>query len=205
MSYVDITFPARIALGALRSSEWSTAVNPTFGGWAQRNSNRSRALHSWDISFSVRTASDYESIVDHFHQVRGQANSFPFWDYLDHTATSAEGVLTLVSGSNYQLYKRYGSSNSFDRKITRPKTAITVYRTRSGVTSTISPTISYTTGVVTVSGHVSGDTYTWAGEFYVPCRYASDALPGAIINRQPGQQGEHLVQCESIMIAEDFE
>ena len=30
-------------------------------------------------------------------------------------------------------------------------------------------------GEVTVSGHVSGDTYTWAGQFYVPV-YFSDPM-----------------------------
>lgn len=205
MSYLALTFPARIALGALRHADWSTTLNKTFGGWTQRNANRSRILHSWDIAFAIRTTSDYDAVVAHFHEARGRANSFPFRDYLDFAATASEGVLTLISGSTYQLYKRYGSVNPFDRKITRPRSPIVVYRTRGGSTSVISPTVSYTTGQVTVSGHVGGDTYTWAGEFDVPCFYSSDSLPGAIVNRQPGEAGEHYVQCESIMIEEDFE
>lgn len=205
MSYLALTFPSCISLGAMRSDDWSTSVNRTFGGWSQRNSNRSRVLHSWDLSFAVRSASDYQAIVKHFHEARGQAHSFPFYDHLDHFCAQADGVLTLVSGSIYQAYKRYGSTNAFDRKITRPVATMTVYRTRAAVTTTISPTIDYTTGQVTVSGHVDGDTYAWSGEFVVPCRYATDRLPGAIINRQPGAGGEHLVSCDPIVIEEDFE
>lgn len=206
MTYQAITFPPKIAVGALRDTDWSTTVNRTFGGWSQRNSNRSRAVHSWDLSFAVRVVSDYRAIESHFHQSRGQLHTFPFKDYLDFEVAQADGVLTLVSGSIYQMYRRYGGTNAFDRKITRPKTGtVTVYRTRTGSTTTISPTIDYATGLVTVSSHVDGDTYAWAGQFDVPCRYSSDKLPGAIVNRQPGQQGEHFVQCESILIEEDFE
>lgn len=206
MTYIAIAFPDKIALGAQRDTDWATTVHRTFAGWTQRNQNRSRALHSWDISFAVRVVSDYDAIVEHFHQVRGRANLFPFKDYLDFTAAQAEGLLTLVSGSIYQMHKRYGAANPFDRKITRPRSGtVTVYRTRSAVTTTITPTIDYTTGRVTVAGHVAGDTYAWAGEFMVPCRYDADRLPGAIINRQPGAAGEHFVQCESILVVEEFE
>jgi uncharacterized protein (TIGR02217 family) len=206
MSFLALTFPRRIGMGAQRTADWSTTVNRTFGGWAQRNINRSRAIHAWDVGFAVRTAADYEAIVQHFHQARGQAHSWPFEDKLDHAATALEGVCTLISGSVYQLYKRYGSTNAFDRKITRPRTgAVVVYRTREAVTTTISPAINYTTGQITVSGHIAGDVYTWAGTFDVPCRYATDSLPGLIIDRNPGAAGQHLVQCESILIEEDFE
>lgn len=206
MSYLAVTFPPRIALGALRDSNWSTTVIKTFGGYTKRNQNWSRAQHQWDLSFAVRTVSDYRLIESHFHQVRGQAYSFRFKDYLDFQVAAEDSVCTLVSGSIYQLGREYGGTNTFTRTITRPKTGTcTFYRLRSGVTSTITPTVDYDTGRITVSGHVGGDVYTWAGEFDVPCRYASDSLPGAIINRQPGEHGEHYVQCNSILIEEVFE
>lgn len=205
MAYYSVEFPRRIAMGALRQSDWATFVNKTFGGYANRNINRSSAYHSWDISLAIRTARDYEIVVQHFHQMRGQANSFPFKDRLDNTVTTAEGVLTLVTGSTYQMYKVYGSTNPFNRKITRPTSGtVKVYRTRTGSTTQISPTINYSTGQVTVTGHQAGDTYTWSGDFMVPCRYATDSLPGAIIDRQH-QSGDYWVQTESIIIEEDPE
>ena len=205
MAYQNIEFPKRIAMGAQRQSDWATFVNKTFGGYSNRNINRSSAYHAWDISMAIRTAADYETVVDHFHQMRGQAHTFPFKDRLDNTVTTSEGVLTLVSGNVYQMYKVYGSTNPFSRKITRPTSGtVKVYRTRSGVTTLISPTIDYNTGRVTVSSHVAGDTYTWSGDFVVPCRYATDSLPGAIIDRQH-QSGDYWVQTESIIIEEEPE
>ncbi len=154
----------------------------------------------------MRVASDYLLVKAHFHKMRGRAKSFPFLDPIDHTVTTATGVLTLISGANYQLFYRYGSgTGAYDRKITRPAATIKVYRTRSGVTTDITgaSTISTTTGVVTVAGHVSGDTYSWAGTFYVPCRYDIDKLPAAITNKQPqAGGGELFVECDSIPIVE---
>ena len=128
-------------------------------------------------------------------------------DYLDFQCAAADSSMTLTVANVYQMGKRYGTTNAWTRTITRPVSGtVTVYRTRSAVTSTITPTsIDYATGLVTVAGHVAGDTYTWAGQFNVPCRYAADALPGAIINREPGPNGEHFVQCDSILIVEDRE
>ena len=206
MSYLAVTFPPRIALGAVRDSNWSTTVIKTFGGYTKRNQNWSRAQHQWDLSFAVRVVSDYRDIEEHFHQVRGQAYAFPFKDYLDFEVAAADSVATLVSGSIYQLGKKYGSTNTFTRTISRPKSGTcTFYRTRSATTTTITPTVDYATGRITVAGHESGDVYTWAGQFDVPCRYASDSLPGAIVNREPGAAGEHFVRCDSILIEEVFE
>jgi uncharacterized protein (TIGR02217 family) len=206
MSYLAVIFPPRIAMGALRDSNWNTTVIKTFGGYTKRNQNWSRAQHQWDLSFAVRVVSDYRAIEAHFHQVRGQAYSFRFKDYLDFQVAAADSVCTLISGSIYQMGREYGSTNTFTRAITRPKTGTcTFYRTRAGNTATIAPDVDYETGQITVSGHVGGDVYTWAGQFDVPCRYASDTLPGAIINRQPGADGEHFVQCNSILIEEVFE
>jgi len=211
MSYLALTFPDRIALGALRDVEWSTTVVQTFSGWTQRNINRSRAKHKWDLSFAVRVASDYRAIVDHFHEARGRAHTFPFKDYLDFQCAQDDGVLINVSGNTYQMHKVYGDTNPYSRKITRPVVeSVIVYRKRGGSTEPIAPDSDssdgdLSEGLVTVSGHSQGDTYFWKGEFNVPCMYDSDTLPGAIINRAPGATGEHIVQCESILIVEDWE
>jgi hypothetical protein len=72
---------------------------------------------------------------------------------------------------------------------------------RASVQSTITPTVDYTTGVITVSGHAGGDTYQWAGQFMVPVRYTVDKLPSVVVDRRPGG-GELLVQCDGITLLE---
>jgi uncharacterized protein (TIGR02217 family) len=211
MSYIDIPFPDCIAFGAQSDVMWLTNIVQSIGGYESANQNWEDGKHAYDVSFAVRTASDYQDIRTHFNRVRGRANTFPFKDYLDFEVTA--GVLLSVAGAipaangTFYLHKRYGSGGSlWDRKITRPDSTLTsVTRTRSGTPSNILGTdavVTYTTGAVAITNHVGGDTYTWAGTFKVPCRYDTDRLPAAIINKQPGQAGELLVDVQSIAIVE---
>lgn len=211
MVFVDIPFPPRIALGAQRRPGWKTGVVQTASGREVTDQQWSRARHRFDVSFAVRTATDYADVLDHFHSVRGRAKSFPFKDALDFRVEASRGVL-LDDGESpttgYQLAKRYGAgSDKYERAITRPKSGTAaVYRLRSGTTTdiTASCTISYTTGLVQIAGGVflPGDTLSWSGQFWVPCRYDTDELPAVTVNRNPGPEGELLVQCDSIPVCE---
>ena len=205
MVYVDTPFPERIAFQARAEPMWDTTLTALLSGFETTNQNWSQARHSYDAGLAVRLASDYLLVKEHFHKMRGRAKSFPFFDPIDHSVSSAAGVL-LASGSDWQMHYRYGSgSDAYDRKITRPKNGtVAIFRTRAGATTTITgtSTISYTTGVVSVLGHLAGDTYAWAGDFFVPCRYDIDRLPGVIVNKQPSATGELFVDCDSIPIVE---
>ena len=208
MTFVDIVFPLRISFGAQSEPMWLTDLTAVQSGREATNQNWQQARHSFDVSFAVRTASDYTAIRTHFHQVRGRAKSFPFRDPLDFSATASEGVSS-TTGATWSLRKRYGTgSDAYDRPITRPVSGtIAVFRTRAGVTTNVtgSATITYTTGAVVMAGHVAGDTYTWSGSFMVPCRYDTDKLPASIVNRHPGEAGDLLVQCNAIHILEVLE
>lgn len=210
MQFVDIEFPRRIAFHATAEAQWSTGLTSLLSGFETTNQNWSQTRHAYDVGLAVRTASDYLLVKTHFHAMRGRAKSFPFLDPIDFKVSQADGVLT-ASGSDWQMFYRYGSGDgAYDRKITRPRTGtVAVFRTRSGVTSNVtgSATITYTTGIVAISGDADGDTYAWSGEFFVPCRYDVDRLPGAIIDKQPpGRDApELLVACDSIPMLEVLE
>lgn len=208
MDFVDIPFPRRLAFGAQSEAEWSTNVVITGGGQMSTNRNWTHARHRYDISLAVRTVADYQEVRAHFHSVRGRAKSFPFRDPLDYECTQATGVLIEAESTDsptsddWQLAKRYGTgADAWDRKITRPSVGVVIYRTRSSVVSVATATVSLTTGLVSIIGHLAGDTYTWTGTFDVPCVYSADTLPGVAIDRQPGG-GALLVQCESIQLLE---
>lgn len=210
MEYVDIPFPDCIAMNAQSAVQWSTTVVQSFGGRVNTNQNWQDPLHPFDISFAVRTVTEYSLVKAHFMQVAGRAKSFPFKDYTDFEVTAANGVILDASGASitangtYFLHKRYGSGGSaYDRRITRPDTPIQVLRTRAAVTTNIvgsGATVTYTTGAVAITGHQSGDTYTWVGEFKVPCRYDTDTLPAVIVSRQGA--GEHLVSVSGLSVVE---
>ena len=203
--FADLEFPRRIAMGAMREPSWSTTLVENFGGYENANRNWVNAKHAYDVSLAVRTETDYKLVLTHFHSVRGRWKAFPFKDFLDYRCEQSEGELIDNGDSpagDYQLVKRYGSGDElWQRRITRPAAGVVVYRTRAGVVTVASATVSLTTGRVTVTGHQAGDTYAWSGQFFVPCRYGSDRLPSVAVDRK-SEAGELLVRCDSISIVE---
>jgi len=210
MEFVDILFPPRIAMGAQRKTRWRTTIVQTQSGREFSNQEWSRAQHTYDVGFAVRTATDYDAIVQHFHSVRARAMSFPLQDKLDFQCTADRGLVVNAGGSptELSLAKKYGAgAYAYNRAITRPVVAtLTVYRLRSGATTNItaSTTVSATTGAVVIAGGVflPGDVLSWSGRFLVPCRYDTDELPALIVDRRVGEGGEMLVRCDGISIVE---
>lgn len=211
MEFINASLPSCISFGSEASPAWFTNLSATTSGFEATNQNWADARHSYDLSYAVRTATDYLAIKVHFNEVRGRAYKWPFVDPLDNEVTASEGqVLTddfvSISGNGtYQLYKQYGSVNPYYRKITRPDSPVAVLRTRAAVTTNITgtdATVTYTTGEVVIANHQSGDTYAWSGTFAVPVRYETDRLPAALIDREGGQAGELLVSVSSISVIE---
>ncbi|MDP3625014.1 MAG: DUF2460 domain-containing protein [Hydrogenophaga sp.] len=121
-----------------------------------------------------RLKAEFEELVAFFMAVRG-VDPFLFQDPSDHMATQANSSLTLISGSIYQMNRLYVSPGRTTVKpIYKPRAGAKIYRTRAAVVSDITgtSTVSTTTGQVEVTGHMSGDTYTWAGLFYLPMYFA---------------------------------
>ena len=208
MVIINAPFPERIAFGARSEPGWFTDMSASGSGRESANQRWEHTRHFYDVSLAVRTADDYALVRSHFHTVRGRGKGFLFKDPLDFSATSADGVSDEADSvtDGWQLLKRYGSgADAYDRRITRPVSGtLTIYRTRSAVTSDVtgSSTIDYADGTFTVSGDTVGDVYTWAGEFRVPCRYDVDRLPSVIVNKEPGLDGQLFVQCDSIPLVE---
>lgn len=178
-------FPERISSGAKGGPSFSTTKVYTRSGKRYTNKNWEYPLPRYTIDHPVRSGADFESLRAFFYNIGGSADGFRFkdWsDYRDFDATGVgQGIFTLVSGSIYQMVKRYPFGASvFHRPIKKPVSGtIAVFRTRSAVTTDItgSSTIDTTTGQVTVTGHVVGDTYSWTGQFDVPVALDSDEAP----------------------------
>ena len=211
MEFVNVAFPDCIAMGAQSDAGWLTDVTSTTSGFDYTNQRWQDSRHYFDVSFAIRNRVDYLTVRSHFHEVRGRSRKFLIKDFLDFQCAASEGLLfttALVApaaNGTFNLHKKYGSTNPYYRKITRPDSPIIVYRTRSAVTTNITgagAAVTYTTGEVVITGHMSGDTYSWSGAFKVPARYDIDRMPGVAINKEPGAGGELLVTCDSIVIVE---
>jgi len=180
-------FPEDISYGVTFGPEFSTSISQTIGGQEMRNRNRTRALCVGECSHALKTKQQLDTLLTFFRSMGGRFHAFRFKDWGDFTCEVAQGTLTLVSGSNYQMFKAYQAAIGFNelRKITKPVSGtIQIFRTRASVTTNITgtSTINHTTGVVTVTSHQAGDTYNWSGEFDVPCRFDSDRMAVNIEN-----------------------
>lgn len=180
MAFFEERFPDDIAQGATGGPRFKTTVTKVPSGKRNPNRDREAPLHYYNVAQAIKSRADFEAVRSFFWVVYGAFDGFRFKDFADYSCTAARGVCTLVSGSAYQLGKGYSyGSRSVTRKITKPVDGtVTITRTRSGTATDITgaSSLDLTTGIVTVTGHTSGDVYTWAGEFDVPACFSDDAM-----------------------------
>jgi uncharacterized protein (TIGR02217 family) len=149
----------------------------TAGGKLKQSYSALMPIHRYEVSHGVRTRADYQTVLDLFYIVMFTPyEGFRFKDWGDYQLTQANSRLTLISGSNYQINRvhTFGAVD-FIRPIYKPVDGtIVVKRNRSSVISTATATVTATTGVAAITGHVEGDTYTCEGEFDVPVTFSAN-------------------------------
>ena len=132
MAHLDLDFPLDVASGAQATLERRDEVVMLASGHEEVNQRWADARRSWDVGFGLRDADDLAAVVALFEEVRGRANSFRFRDWMDWkscapSATPAPIDQPLGTGdgvtSSFQLIRRYGSVNAYDRPIALPHPA----------------------------------------------------------------------------------
>ena len=185
MSFFEERMNPDLTFGAQGGPVFNTARSMTVGGFEQVNKNWVAPLHRYNVQHCIKTESDFDEILNFFYVVSGAFDGFRFKDWNDYQ-DAGNGVLTLVTGSTYQMFKTYTKGNrTFNRKISKPVAGVQIFRIRSSVITNITSTstITFTTGQVVVTGHQSGDVYRWTGEFDVPVRFMNDELLYTIVNK----------------------
>lgn len=181
--YSAQVFPERISASMQSIIRYTADAAYSQSGQRYTNLYDVEPVREWVFSHPPRTASDFLELRAFFLAVRG-VDPFLFKDWADYQATQNNTSLTLISGSTYQMNRIYvAPSRTTVRPIYKPKTGALIYRTRSGATSDITGTSTVNTanGQVTVTGHSSGDTYTWSGQFYVPAYFSAPEAAFTVI------------------------
>ncbi len=184
MTFLESRISSRITRGALGGPTVPGRTKTYLpNGQLQQDFTATAALHKYEISLGLLTRDEHLGALNLWYVVNlTPYEGFRFKDWRDFEATQANSKLTLITGSTYQLQRKY-TFGGIDllRDITKPVSAgVVVYRTRSAVVSVASASIDYTTGIATISGHVGGDTYTWTGEFDVPVTFTDDEWTGTL-------------------------
>jgi uncharacterized protein (TIGR02217 family) len=110
MAFFEQRLAECYSFGATGGPCFSTTVNKTTSGQRYANRNWVYPLHRFDITEGVRSKDDFDTLRAFFYNVFGRADGFRFKDHADFEATSAPA--TLISGSIYQLIKRYTSRHA---------------------------------------------------------------------------------------------
>lgn len=153
------------------------------GGLVTQIFLRSQPLHRYRFDFGNKLLEDAEAVRDFFYVVMfgapggGGYQGFRVRDWNDYRLTQAKSRLVFLSGTQWQIYRRYaaGATGAFLRKVKKTEAGTeTVYRTRSGVVSVAAATVDPNTAIATISGHLAGDTYTCEANFDIPVTFESD-------------------------------
>lgn len=183
--FIEERLSPKITLGGKGGPAFNTRVATTGSGFSSVNRMWLYPLHRFDVTQAIRSKERFEEVRALFYICEGRATGFRYKDWADFEATQANSTLLVTDAGPWQLVRLYRhGSYTYLRPIAKPLGGtVDVFRTRSGTTIEIEPTIDFETGLVTITGHVAGDTYAWEGEFDVPVWFVSDVMEAVIDNK----------------------
>lgn len=175
-------FPGCPKFGYTTSILYSVDIVETAGGEEFRSLNWSEHRRTVQVTVGPLAGNDdedVENVVEFYHVVGGTAGGFRVLDATDFKSCRSFGTpimtdmpLVLISGSDYQLTKRYTQGSQFrDKSIYKPYGTILVASNGVLLTEGGGYTIDMTSGVVTTA---AGGTLTWGGQYHIPCRFDSE-------------------------------
>ncbi len=192
--FIETRFPACPKFGHTSYPDYSVTPIKTAGGWERRNANWDETLMRFEVTAGPGPGliDEIQELLEFWHGVGGNEIGFRYKDPADfkscrvgETATADDQPLIQITGSTYQLTKRYAAgSQTKDRAIRKPVTG-TIQIADDGTvkTETSHYTIDYTTGVVTLLfTPVSTGDLSWGGEFDCAVRFDGN-FPIQIIDK----------------------
>jgi uncharacterized protein (TIGR02217 family) len=164
-------FPDRLSYWMGGGRGFNTSIVETAGGNEFRNAIWQGAKGEWTIrgealSTVVANSQNYFlPLRNLFLTCMWRLYAFRMKDFRDFQDDGG-GVFVLLTATTFQMYKSYTvSPNNYLQIIQKPVVGTVV------VTGGVSPSVDYTTGIVTVA---SGTPTSWTGQFDVPVRFDSD-------------------------------
>jgi uncharacterized protein (TIGR02217 family) len=190
MSFHEVLFPENISYGSAGGPKFKTTVFTADSGFEQRNIDWANTRAEYDVSHGIKTQAQMDELTAFFYARRGRAYGFRFKDWNDYLLT--QEVIAHGDGATtvFQITKTYsstqaesGETDSYTRKITKPKWASVSGVTVGGVVKT-SPThytVDYNTGLITfvTAPALNAEIKIGSAEFHVPVRFDTDHLDAA--------------------------
>ena len=186
MAFIETPrFNERTRYGITGGPGFLTQIAESLASFEQRNAARLYPRHRWDVSQGLNAPADFQALRAFFITARGRLNGWRFKDWNDYTASHSgveSGVVTALTSTTFQMFKRYTSGSEYVDRIIQKPVSGTVEIKVSGVVDGAA-TVDTTTGIVTIASAPAASAVTWSGQFDVPCRFDTDDLRASIIAR----------------------
>ena len=186
-AFHNISFPLKLARGAIGGPERVTEVVALANGREVRNTCLSRSRRRWDVGSAIRNLDDLSEITAFFEARLGRLHGFRFSDPADHKSCRPsqmpgpfDQLLGTGNGSQkvFQLQKTYGDAAG---NSVRPIYLPGLGTVRVGIGTTELPASAFSvdtqTGLITLSTAPAAGQSVRAGfSFDTPVRFDSDRL-----------------------------
>ena len=200
MSFHEVSFPLRLALGATGGPMRRTDIVNLSNGRENRNQRWRNARRRYEVGSAIKTLDDLYTVLEFCEARRGQLYGFRFRDPLDYrsgkpsepiTATDVELGLGSGEEAEFQLIKYYGDAESrFRRVIEKPRENSVLVAVDGTLADSETYTLDETKGVIRFTeGHIpdNGAVVTAGFEFDVPVRFDVAQIEINLSHFQAGQ------------------
>lgn len=199
-SFHEVSFPLRLALGAVGGPMRRTDIVNLSNGRENRNQRWKNARRRFEVGSAIKTLDDLYTVLEFFEARRGQLYGFRFRDPMDFTSgrpqtrvSAMDVTLGMGTGSKaaFQLIKSYGDEDSsFVRVISKPKAQSFVLAVDGQLMSESAFQLNVSNGLVTFAeAHIplQGALVTAGFEFDVPVRFDIDQIEINLTHFQAGE------------------
>lgn len=187
----NVSFPLKLARGAVGGPERLTEIFELGDGREARNSAFSGSRRRWEVSSAIRSLDELAIVTAFFEARRGRLHGFRFRDPADYKScppSATPGPMDQLIGvgdgvvSTFQLTKAYSdSAATYVRSITKP-VASSVRIAKGGVELAAAAfSVDAMTGRVTLNvPPVAGVSVRAGFTFDTPARFDTDRLDVAL-------------------------
>lgn len=166
----------------------------TGSGHLQQSFEWSAPISEFDISHGILLPDGFAEIEAMWHVIHFTPYSgFRFRNWADYQGTQDNTTLTLISGNDYQLQRKYTfASITYKKAIRKPTSDVAIY-TASHTLCTF--TLDTATGIATIT---SGTPSYWTGTFDYPVTFKDNEL----MMRLDGTTTNLLLVAEPVILEE---
>jgi uncharacterized protein (TIGR02217 family) len=190
-TFHNVSFPLKLARGAVGGPERVTEIFELGDGREARNTAFAGSRRRWEVGSAIRSLDELGQITAFFEARRGRLYAFRFRDPADYKSCSPSGAIAPLDqligvgdGTTkvFQLTKTYGdAAGSYVRPISKPVLG-SVRVAKAGVELAASAfSVDAGTGVVTLTQAPTSGVEIRAGYFFdTPARFDTDRLDVAL-------------------------